>query len=88
MFDDGTSRDFTWTREQQAERTWWRLPLEPGDKKISAAVIDPERLWYLDTDMRGNQWFAKRDRTGPMRWGERALAGASHTLQWFMSIGG
>ncbi|MEZ6016036.1 MAG: M1 family metallopeptidase [Planctomycetota bacterium] len=88
VFDDKSQQDFVWTREEQALRTWWRLPISPGAPKISAVVIDPDRGWYLDTDMRNNQWFAKPDRLAPLRYGERALAGATHTLQWFMSIGG
>jgi hypothetical protein len=81
-------RDFVWTREEQMLRSWWRLPLSPGDPEITAVIIDPDRGWYLDTDMRNNQWFAERDRLAPLRHSERALAGAVHTLQWFMSIGG
>ena len=88
IFDDRTTQDFVWTREAQLLQTWWRLSLPPGAPKIAAVVIDPERRWYLDGDMRNNQWFAERDRLAPWRYGERALAGAAHTLQWFMSIGG
>lgn len=88
VFEGGAVQDFVWTREQQALRTWWRLPLTPSDAEIAAVVIDPDREWYLDRDLANNQWFRERDRLAPLRFGERALAGAAHSLQWFMSIGG
>jgi len=87
-FEGGKTRDFEWTREAQQARRWWRLPLSPGEPAITAVVIDPERVWYLDADMRNNQWFSAPDELAPLRFAERTLAGAAHTLQWFMSIGG
>ncbi len=87
-YENGETAEFTWTREQQFERNWWRLPLVPGERKIAAVVIDPQRRWFLDADMSNNQWFGKPDKLAPARWGERALAHSSSVFQWFMSVGG
>ena len=87
-FEGGEVADHRWTREMQAEKAWWRLPLAPDGQKVSSVVIDPERLWFLDRNMSDNQWFAERDTLAPSRWGERAAARAVNVLQWFMAVGG
>jgi hypothetical protein len=87
-YENGDVLDFDWTREMQFEKNWWRLPLLPGPEKVASVVIDPDRLWFLDTNMSNNQWFAKKDAVAPARWGERAAARASSLLQWFMAVGG
>ena len=86
--EEGEERDFEWTREMQFERKWWRLPLVPGQQKVTSVVSDPERLWFLDMNMSNNQWFAESDDLASQRWGERASARALSVLQWFMAIGG
>lgn len=87
-FDDGEVLDFEWTREQQMARNWWRLPIPPGQAKITSVIIDPERLWFLDTDMSDNQWFGESDGLAGWRWGERAMTRSSTLLQWLMAVGG
>ena len=86
-FADDSEQDFVWTREEQQANRWKRLEF-PGTKRIVSAVIDPERDWYIDTDMSNNQWYNKSDEVAPLRWGERAFSGLSFALQFTMGIGG
>lgn len=89
-FENGEKRPYLWTVEEQRRATWWK-PLGPGatsDSKIIAAVIDPERVYFLDTDMSNNQWYARTDATPPLRWSERVLAQYTQMLHWFGGLGG
>lgn len=86
-FEDGTVEDFLWTREEQQAARWKRLEFQRS-QRIVAAQIDPDRKWYIDTDMSNNQWFAERDEVAPARWGERVFSRLSFALQFSMSIGG
>ncbi len=87
-FTDGTTRPFEWTREAQEATTWWRLPLEPGPKKIDRVLIDPARRYYLDGNMADNQWYAGKDLVAPLRWSERVFTQYAHLLHWYSSLGG
>jgi hypothetical protein len=87
-FTDGTTRPFEWTREAQEATTWWRLPLEPGPKKIDRVLIDPGRRYYLDGNMADNQWYAGKDLVAPLRWSERVFTQYAHLLHWYSSLGG
>lgn len=89
-FEDESIQQFQWTREQQLEstNTWWRLPIVPGPTPIERVLIDPERRYYLDTDMSDNQWYRYKDAVVPARWGERAFTQYVHLLHWFSSLGG
>jgi hypothetical protein len=99
-FADGSTRDFEWTRDDQAAKSWLRLPLETGAVKIVSVLVDPpvpdspasraDRLWWLDEDMSNNQWYDQKsgDHLAPLRWTERVLTQYSHLLQFFASTGG
>ncbi len=87
-FEGDHREEFEWTREQQAQSTWWRLPLEPSPEKLLSVVIDPDRAYYLDRNMSDNQWFADTSFAVPMRWTERAFTQYAHLLHWFSSTGG
>ena len=86
-FDDGTVEDFLWTREEQQAQRWKRLEFQRS-QRIATAQVDPDRKWYIDTDMSNNQWFNERDEVAPARWGERVFSRLSFALQFSMSIGG
>ncbi|MDP6540336.1 MAG: M1 family metallopeptidase [Planctomycetota bacterium] len=81
--------DFTWTREQQLERTWlrWRMELPP-DRRVRSVVLDPKRVYYLDADMSDNQWFHEADDLAPLRWSERVFHQYTHLLHFFAGLGG
>jgi hypothetical protein len=87
-FSDGSQQDFQWTREQQADAMWWRLPIEPGTVEIDAVLLDPKRVYYLDEDMRNNQWFRSHKSHRPLRWFERTYTQYSHLLHFFSTLGG
>ena len=87
-FADGSTRRFEWTREMQEGVMWWRLPIDPGSEKIERVILDPQRRYYLDTDMSDNQWYSERDSVAPARWSERAFTQYAHLLHWFSSLGG
>jgi len=87
-YEDGEDVRFLWTREQQETQRWLKLPLEPGQRKLKSVVVDPERLYYVDTNMSNNQWFEERERIAPLRWGERVWTQYSQLLHWYSSIGG
>jgi hypothetical protein len=86
-FADESEEDFVWTREEQQASRWKRVEYA-GRKRIVSAVIDPDREWYIDTDMSNNQWFNTTDEVAPLRWGERAFSRLSFALQFSMGIGG
>ena len=87
-FADGDTHRFVWSREAQAEATWWQLPLEPGTQKVRRVLLDPERVYYIDANMSDNQWYDSPDRVVPLRWGERAWTQYSHLLHWYSTLGG
>lgn len=89
-FEDGEKRPYSWSVEEQRRAAWWK-PLEPGTTsaaKVIAAVIDPERVYFLDTDMSNNQWYARTDEAPALRWSERVLSQYAHLLHWFGGLGG
>lgn len=86
-FEDGTTREELWTREEQLAENWKRLEHE-GDQKLVAVVLDPLRAYYLDRDLSNDAWFAEKDALAPWRWGERALAQYQHWLVFLQGLGG
>lgn len=86
-FEGAPSERVTWTREQQAASAWLKLS-RSGPHKLIAAIVDPERLYYLDGDMSNNQWFDVRDEVAPWRWTERAFQRFASFLHWQAGIGG
>ncbi|MCB9914206.1 MAG: M1 family metallopeptidase [Planctomycetes bacterium] len=87
VYEDGTSEDRVWTREEQLAATWKRVEIE-SPSKVTAVVLDPERLYYVDGNMSDNQWYAQGDKVAPLRWTERVLSQYGHLLHWYGSIGG
>lgn len=86
----GASETLLWSREEQARSTWWK-PLEgraPSKRKLTAAVLDPERVIMLDLDLSDNQWFDATDDRTPLRWSERVFTQYSHLLHGYGGIGG
>jgi hypothetical protein len=86
-FDDGTTRDDTWTREEQLARAWKRLAFE-SETKLVSAQLDPEKGIFLDANCSNDAWYDRRDRVAPWRWGERVLAEVQHGLCFLAGIGG
>lgn len=86
-FADGTVKDVVWTREEQLAQRWKRLSFESPSRVVSAEV-DPDRGYYLDTDMSDNQWFADSDARVPMRWTERVFNQLARQFQWQKGLGG
>ena len=86
-FEDGTTQELTWTREEQAIATWKRLEFE-SDKKLRSAVIDPQRAYYIDRDHSNDRWFDDADELTPVRWSERILAQYQHYLHFIQGLGG
>lgn len=89
-FESGEQQQFLWTVEEQRRATWWK-PLEPGtsvSSKVIAAVLDPERVYFLDTDMSNNQWYARTEHTSSLRWSERVFSQYAQLLHWFGGLGG
>jgi len=65
-YDDKSTERRTWSREDQAATHWLSIEVS-GKKKLVAVVIDPERTYFIDTDM-SKQQLVRRDRS------RRALA--------------
>ncbi len=89
-YADGTGETFLWSREDQARTTWWK-PLEGREvalKKLTSAVLDPDRVYDFDKNLSNNQWFDATDERTPLRWAERAFEEYAHLLHWFGGIGG
>ncbi|HUR28047.1 MAG TPA: hypothetical protein VM509_07665, partial [Planctomycetota bacterium] len=86
-FDDGTAETVRWTREEQRKSRWIRYTRKTSKKCVSAAV-DPDHGYFLDLDMRDNQWYAAKDVVAPWRWAERAFARAAHWLHFQGGLGG
>jgi len=86
-FDDGSVERHTWSREDQAAGRWVELE-HVGAKKLTAVLLDPDRDWYLDTDMSNNSWFDEVDRLAPVRWSERVFNRYLHLLHWQSGLGG
>lgn len=80
--------DFLWTREMQANSSWWRLPIEPGKRRIHSVVIDPMRDYHIDSDLSNNRWYASSDRLAPWRWTERSITWHSRIIQWLSRVAG
>ena len=51
-------------------------------------VLDPRRVYYIDTDMSNNQWYAEVDEVTSWRWGERVLAQYQRYFHWIAGFGG
>jgi hypothetical protein len=86
-FEDGAVERVTWTREEQASSAWLALA-RSGPNKVVAALVDPERHYFLDRDMSNNQWFDALDEVAPWRWTERAFQRFASFLHWQAGIGG
>ncbi len=86
-FDDGTSETVRWTREEQLKSRWIRYT-RLSSKTCVRAAIDPDRGYYLDSNMRDNQWFKEQDGVAPWRWAERAFSRAAHWLHFQGGLGG
>ena len=91
-FEGAESQQHVWTREMQAESTWWRLPIEASSARIQAVIIDPERRWWVDRNMSDNQWFRSGGGEGrllaPLRWAERVATQYGHFLHGYAAVGG
>jgi len=87
-FADGETRRYEWSREAQADTNWWRLPIEPGAEKVRQVLLDPERVYFIDTNMTDNQWYDRPDKVAPLRWSERAWTQYTHLLHWYSTLGG
>ena len=86
-FDDGSIERHVWSREDQLAGRWLALD-HAGPKKLAAVLLDPDRDWYLDTDMSNNSWFDEVDRLAPVRWSERVFNRYLHLLHWQSGLGG
>jgi len=86
-FEDGSTQEIVWTREEQEETTWKRIELE-SDQKLTSVEIDPERGYFLDKNMANNSWHDVHDRVAPWRWGERVLSQYQRYLHWIGGFGG
>ena len=86
-FDDDTVERRTWSREEQAGKRWMRIRMT-GERKLTAVLLDPDRAYYLDTDMSNNSWFDAVDELTPLRWTERVFNRYAHLLFWQAGIGG
>jgi hypothetical protein len=86
-FDDGTTREETWTRAEQLERGWKRIAFESAAKLV-AAELDPEGRIFLDADRSNDAWHDATERVTAWRWGERVLSHLQHGLTFLGGIGG
>jgi hypothetical protein len=86
-FEDGSVEDLSWSRDDQASVTWMRIE-RVGDVKLVSAVVDPERRYYLDTDLSNNQWYDETGSLAQWRWGERVLAQYQRYFHWIAGLGG
>lgn len=86
-FEDGRTEELVWTRDEQALATWKRIELD-SDKKLSSAVIDPQRAYYIDRDLSNDRWYDRTDSVAPVRWAERVLAQYQHYLHFIQGLGG
>ncbi len=86
-YEDGSSEELVWTREEQGERTWLRLERE-RDVKLVSAVLDPDRSYYIDLDLSNNRWYEATDWLASWRWGERVLAQYQRCFHWIAGLGG
>jgi aminopeptidase N len=86
-FEDQSTQDLVWSREEQQAQSWKRIELE-REKKLVSAVIDPERRYYIDRDLSNDRWFDATDELTPWRWTERVLAQFQHYLHFIQGLGG
>jgi hypothetical protein len=87
IFENGAQQEITWEREHQLAQSWLKIPFTSPDR-VKAVVLDPDRLYYFDTDMSDNQWYAEGDQVAPLRWTEKVLNQYGHLLHWYAGIGG
>ena len=90
VYEGGATETFMWTVDEQRHSTWWK-PLGSGrvlERKVVSAVLDPERVYYLDLDMSNNQWHEASSTATPLRWSERVWTQFSQLLHWIGGIGG
>lgn len=86
-FENGSTRDEIWKREEQQESAWRRIELE-SDSKLISVELDPASGYFIDGDMSNNRWYDESDELSPWRWGERVLSLAQRRLFFFQGIGG
>lgn len=86
-YEEGDPDVFEWTREEQLEQTWYRWKFE-SDRKVTAVVLDPERLYWIDRDMSNNQWFDRTSDLPAWRWAERVFIQYQNLLHWYGGLGG
>jgi hypothetical protein len=86
-FEDGTNERRSWSRVEQRESRWLRIEHE-GEQKLVAVLLDPDRTYFLDTDLSNNRWYDERDLIAPLRWSERVFNRYLHLLHWQAGIGG
>ncbi|MFT5199646.1 MAG: hypothetical protein ACI87O_002317 [Planctomycetota bacterium] len=87
-FSDDTRQVFEWSRELQDGSMWWKLPIAPGSAEIDAVILDPNRAYFLDSNMKDNQWFRSNESQRSERWSERTFTQYSHLLHFFSTLGG
>jgi hypothetical protein len=86
-FEDGTVEEFTWGRDEQAERRWLRHRFT-SEMKLVSVELDPEDRYWIDTDRSNDAWFDETDEVAPLRWSERVFSQYLHLLHWQARIGG
>ena len=86
-FTDGTEERFTWTREDQAKSTWWRVPLSTSLEKIDMVLLDPDRNFYIDGNKTDNQWYRSTKSHGPSGGGKGSLPSTPRPCTSFPSWG-
>jgi hypothetical protein len=86
-YEDGTTETVDWSREEQLGSNWLKLE-RTSEQKLVSAVVDPDRAYFIDTDMSNNGWYDEVDQLAPWRWGERVLAGYQRYFHWIAGIGG
>lgn len=86
----GRREEFLWSVEAQRRAAWWKPLEETGttSAKVVSVVLDPEGVYFLDTDMSNNRWYDRTESATPLRWGERVLAQYAQLLHWFGGLGG
>ncbi len=86
-FEGGARERRSWSRADQERSHWLRLEYV-REQKLVAVLLDPDRAYYLDTDLSNNHWYDETDRVAPLRWSERVFNRYLHLLHWQSGIGG